>query len=209
MNKGIVALVSVIIAGSASIAQAGDFYVMGAVGRTSLDVNKGDIDNAVRSAGATALSSSLDKNDTGYKVQLGYQVNPYFAVEGGYVNLGKANYRASFTGGTANAEVKADGWNIAALGIYPFNDQFSIFGKLGVIDAKVTASATATGPAGSATASDSSTKLKPNYGIGAMYNVTKAVAIRAEYERFNKLGNSSTTGEANIDLLSLGVSYKF
>jgi OOP family OmpA-OmpF porin len=204
-----IALIALLATVAAAPAFAGDVYVVGSVGRSAIDVNKGDLDNAVTSAGATGLSSSLDKNDTAYKVQIGYQFNQNFALEGGYVDLGKANYSANYTGGNLNAIVKASGLNIVAVGILPLNESFSIFGKVGVIHAKVEVSATGTGPGGSASASDSSTDWKPNFGIGGTYNISKQLGIRAEYERFQKLGNSDTTGEANVDLLSAGVMYKF
>lgn len=94
---------------------------------------------------------------------VGYRFNQNFAVEGGYVDLGKASYSANFTGGNAN------------------------------------------GPGSSA----SSTNWKPNFGIGGTYNVDKQLGIRVEYERFSNLGDTNTTGEVNVDLMSAGVVYKF
>lgn len=189
---------------------AGDWYLVGSIGQSKVkDAGKGDIDAALVSAGATGLSSSLDDTDTGYKFQLGYRFNPNWAIEGGYVDLGKFNYNATFTGGTASAQVKASGLNIAGVGTYPINDQFSVFGKLGFIDGKVEESITATGPGGTASGSASATKVKANYGFGATYNLSKAWGLRAEWERFSKLGDNNTTGESDVDLLSVGVVFNF
>ncbi|MBA3903537.1 MAG: hypothetical protein C0522_07685 [Rhodocyclaceae bacterium] len=194
---------------SAAPVFAGDIYVVGSVGRSSADINKNDIDSALVSAGATGVSSSLDKNDTGYKLQLGYQFNQNFAVEGGYIDLGKATYSASFTGGSASASVKATGWNVAAVGILPINDAFSVFGKVGTIDAKVEANVSASGPGGTASGSASATKWKTLWGVGATYNISKQVGVRVEYEQFNNLGDKNTTGEADVSLVSAGVVFKF
>lgn len=199
----------VAVALAASTIACAEGYVVGSIGRSDIGINKADLDGALTSAGATAVSSTVNNNDTGYKVQLGYQINPNFAVEGGYVDLGKASYSATFTGGSANASVKAAGLNIAALGILPINDSVSLFGKLGFIDAKVTANVSATGPGGTASASASSTKWKTNYGVGGTYNVSKQVGIRVEYEQFSKLGDSNSTGTSNVNLLSAGVVFKF
>jgi len=95
------------------------------------------------------------------------------------------------------------------VGILPINESFSLFGKLGVINAKVESSVRATGPGRSASASVSSTKLTPTYGIGATYNVNKQLGIRVEYELFSKLGDANKTGEADVSVLSAGVAYKF
>lgn len=204
-----IALAALIAAASVTSAFAGEVYVAGSIGQSSFDINKGRIDGLLTSAGAAAVSSSLNKTDTAYKIQVGYQFNQNFAVEGGYIDLGKAKYSASFTGGGANADAKASGLNIAALGILPINQSFAVFGKLGLINAKVESTVSATGPGGSASASVSSTDWRPNYGIGVNYNVSKQFSIRAEYEQFSKLGNASRTGEADVNLLSVGVAYKF
>lgn len=200
---------AVLLAGSITPAQAGDFYVLGSVGRSSIDQGKTEIDNVLRSVGATGLASTLSTHDTGYKVQLGYQFNPNWAVEGGYVDLGKTTYSATYTGGAATVSAKATGWNVAAVGMLPIDNAFALFGKLGVIYGKVEVNASATGPGGAASASDSAAKWKPNYGIGATYNFNKNMAVRAEYEQFNKLGDSSTIGTSNVDLFSVGIAVKF
>jgi OOP family OmpA-OmpF porin len=67
----------------ATPALAEDFYVLGSLGRSSVDIDQSAIDADLTDVGVTNLSSSLDKHDTGYKLQLGYRFNRYFAVEGG------------------------------------------------------------------------------------------------------------------------------
>jgi OOP family OmpA-OmpF porin len=52
-------------------------------------------------------------------------------------------------------------------------------------------------------------KWKTTYGIGVSYNVSKTVAVRGEFERFLKLGDANTTGEGDVNLLSVGVVAKF
>lgn len=203
------AFVALLVSTTITPAFAGDIYVVGAIGYSNIDTDKGELDRDLAAAGATGISSSLDKNDVGYKFQVGYQFNKYFAVEGGYVDLGKTSYSARFTGGTANADVKVSGPNIAVLGILPLNDSFSVFGKLGGINARVKANVSATGPGGSASASTSSTDFQPNFGIGAIYHVNKQFGIRVELERFSDLGDSSTTGKSDVDLASVGVVFKF
>jgi len=197
---------------------AGDWYVVGSVGQAQVkDFNKDDIDaGLVSDLGVTGLASSIDDKDTGYKLQLGYKFTPNWAIEGGYIDLGESNYNANFTGsvipggpGSANAEIKASGWNIAGVGTYPVNDQFSVFGKLGLIDAKVEANIGVTAGGLSADDSVSSTKWKTHWGVGASYNVNKQWGLRAEWERFNKLGDDDTVGESDIDLLSVGVVFNF
>ncbi len=184
-------------------------YVLGSVGQSDLRVDKSKLDDLVRTAGGTNVSSSLDSKDTAYKLQLGYQFNPYFAVEGGYVDLGKANYSASYTQGTASGNLKVTGWNIAAVGIYPLSDAFSMFGKLGVIDAKVEGSGSGTGLAGDIGITANSTKWRANYGLGLTYNATRNLGVRLEWERFDKVGETDKTTQFNADLISVGLQFSF
>ncbi len=188
---------------------AGDWYMAGSIGQSDFKGGKSDIDNALTSAGVTGLSSRLDDKDTAYKLQVGYRFTPNLAVEGGYVDLGKLKYMASFTGGTGRAEIKATGWNLAVVGSLPLGQDFSLFGKLGMIDAKVEANVFATGAGGAASAGVSDTSWKGHWGFGLDYAVNQKMAIRAEIERFSKLGDNNTTGEGDVDLLSLGVVFKF
>lgn len=207
MNKH--ALVALLVAVAVAPAYAGDVYVVGSIGRSSADIDKNALDNDLVTAGATGISSNVDEEDTAYKAQLGYKFNENFAVEGGYADLGEASYSSTYSGGSANAHVKASGPIIAAVGIMPINESFSVFGKLGVINAKVEADLNATGPGGSATGSSNSTDLKPNWGAGVTYNINNQLGIRAEYEQFRNLGDSNTTGESSVNLLSAGVVYTF
>lgn len=199
-------------AASAQAAGGEGGYVVGSVGSTKLKVDKSAIDNELIGLGVTNLSSSVDESDTGYKLAFGYRYNQNLALEVGYANLGKAKYSATgtFAGAptAANAEIKADGWTIAAIGILPINNAFSIFGKIGTIDATVKGSATATVGTGFGSSSSKSTKWKGNYGIGADYNFTPAIGVRAEYEVFSKLGDDNV-GKSDVDMLSIGLVVKF
>ncbi|MEY3201938.1 MAG: hypothetical protein RIR70_1488 [Pseudomonadota bacterium] len=194
---------------SAPALAAGNFYVLGAGGTTHANVNQSEIDADLRNAGLTLLSSSVDNNDVGYKLQVGYQFNPNFAIEGGYVNLGKFGYSASLTGGSGGGDAKVDGWNIGLLGTLPLANNFGVFAKLGTIDAKVKTRIYAVGTGGSGSIDESSTKWKTNLGLGGTWMVSKNLGVRLEYEEFWKLGDKDTTGESDVSMLSIGLSYHF
>lgn len=192
-------MISGLLALAAASAQAGDWYGVASVGQSKLESGtKGDIDSEVRSIPVTGLSSSMDDSDTGYKLQLGYSFDKNWAVEGGYVDLGKFDYTARFTGGTARAQVKADAWNIAVVGTVPLGNNFSLFGKLGAARIKADFNASAS-PGGSTSDSESSTK--GNWGVGGTYSFSDNIGLRAEWERFNT--------DSDINLLSVGLVFKF
>ena len=140
---------------------------------------------------------SVDDTDMGFKLGGGYMFNKNLGVEAAYVDLGKEKFTAPGLSG----EAKASGEVIAALGVWPLNEQFSVLGRLGLINATVKVSGGG--------ASDSSTDVKLTYGVGGAYNLNKQFSVRLEWDRYDKLGDSNTTGESTVDLISLGVAYKF
>ncbi len=194
-----------------SPAFAGDIYVAGSIGQSDFgsSSDKDNIDRTFASLGLPPISSTLDTKGTGIKLQLGYQFNPNFAVEGGYVDLGKTSYSANVRGGNINISIKASGFNVAAVGIVPINESFSLFGKIGAINGKVEPSVSASGVGGSAVVSTSSTNWSANYGFGGVFHVSKQLGIRLEYERFSDLGDETTTVKGDVDLLSAGLMFKF
>jgi OOP family OmpA-OmpF porin len=150
MKQVAVALITLSAASTVFAADDSGAYILGAVGVSRVSIDKAAFDDTLNSVPVTGLSSTTDERDTGYKLQLGYKLNQNFAIEGGYVDLGEFAYNASFTGGTAKATVKASGWNLVAMGILPLGDTYSLLGRAGMIHAKLDATASATGPGGSA-----------------------------------------------------------
>lgn len=202
-------VITLLMAACSAPILADNMYVVGAFGSTSADLRKSEFDSTITAAGVLGLNSSVDDSDFGYKIQFGYQLDPYVAIEGGYVNLGQANYSASYTGGTAKAEFKSSGWNVAAVVRAPIYQGLSAFGKFGTIYANVQSDIVATGSGRSATASPETSEWKPMWGVGASYDINKVVGIRLEYEQFINLGNKNSTGTSDVTLISTGLVLKF
>lgn len=208
---------------------AENFYVLGSLGQSRFgsgsSVSEGALANSARLSADDSIgtASRFDSRDLGYKLQVGYNVNQNFAVEGGYVDLGQQNYHVAFAAGgntesasagstergSGRAKTSDNGLNIAALGILPIEGPFSVFGKVGVIDAKVDYHLSASDAGGAFADSHEKIKVSPEFGVGALYSLNDVADLRMEMERFADLGKKSTTGENNVDLLSLGVSYRF
>lgn len=143
---------------------------------------------------------SCDDDDTAWKVYGGYQFTKNWGVEFGYVDFGEIKGTVPAVG---TIKTEADGWTLSGVGTLPFSNNFSGFAKLGIIRADVDTKVTGVF-AGSA--SDSSTDW--TFGLGVKYDFTQNVGLRVEWEKFNNLGDSST-GEGDIDLISLGLVFKF
>jgi OOP family OmpA-OmpF porin len=142
--------------------------------------------------GSCPAGFSCDFKDTDWKIFGGYRINRNFAAEVFYADHGEISIRA----GGASATAESSTFGVAALGILPLGNQFEVFGKIGIGNTSVDASATAGGF--SASAGDSGSDIL--FGVGAVFNFTRNLGVRAEYERYN---------DSEIDVLSIGLQYRF
>jgi OOP family OmpA-OmpF porin len=190
---------------AADLGSSAAWYLGLSGGESKSRADSSDINTALSNNGLVPLGSSLDNKDTGWKLYLGHQVNPNFAVELGYLDLGKFSFSSSTAGGSLSGDLKTkSGGYIDAVGIMPLSNNFSIFGKLGVYTIKTELSGSGAG--GSVSASHRANDW--TYGIGAGYDFSRNFGVRVEWERFNNVGNDSTSHK-DVDLASLGVVVKF
>jgi OOP family OmpA-OmpF porin len=94
-------------------------------------------------------------------------------------------------------------FQVAAVGTFPMNPQFDLIGKLGFSNN----SEKLTGTGGFAALNTSESKTDLLIGVGAQYNVTSQVGIRAQYESFGKFDSYSNPVKASV--FSVGVAYTF
>ena len=151
------------------------------------------------------ILTSCKDTDTAFKIFGGYEFTKNWAAELAYVDFGKYPASGTVAGIPVSFNAKANGWVLEGVGTWPIADQFGVFGKIGAIVAKVDLSESGGGVA----VSQSSSSTSLTFGVGAKWDFAQHFAARVEFERFNKVGDSSTTGTADIDLFSVGVSYKF
>jgi OOP family OmpA-OmpF porin len=177
--------------------------------RSNLKLNGSDIDGVFANQGVTS-SSSIDTHDTAWSLNLGYQFNPYFALEGGYVDFGKYDLKGAVSAPAVDSidgRYKAYGYDLSAVGILPLQQGLSVYGKAGVFHSRsdLEASSSGTVPVSGASHWGNS----GTFGVGAGYDFTKNVVGKLEWNRYLNVGDSSTTGRGDIDLYSVGVAYKF
>lgn len=131
---------------------------------------------------------------------IGGQVNKFFAIEGSYITFGE------YGGNLAKAEV--DGMTLAAKGILPLTDSFSIYAKGGQLwwdaDYEVL------GYNGSTDGSE------PFIGVGVAFAVTDRMDINLDYTRYeieletDEVGLfASDTYDSDLDQASVGIRYLF
>jgi OmpA-OmpF porin, OOP family len=141
--------------------------------------------------------AGCDEKDTAWKIFGGYQIDRTWSVELGYSNLGEIS--------APGLKVETTAWDLVGVGTFPLANQFSFYGKLGLYRGEMDVSSTLPGGSGSGT----STGL--TFAVGVQYDFTRNVGVRAEWQGYNKVEapNSAITGETNLDVLSVGVVYKF
>lgn len=197
-----------------------NWYALVSIGQSTYDVDKSDLDGAITGAGLDVKSSKLDDTDTGYKIQAGYKFSENFAVEGGYVDFGRASYGGDAVPGNGitslhlGVDLKAYGFNVDAVGTLPLGAGFSAFAKAGAIitHTEGTASVNGSGVGGSVSedTDGSETGLSPSIGLGLAFDLTDALSVRLEYQRFFALKTSDDDiDDIDVDLASLGLVVRF
>lgn len=149
--------------------------------------------------GASGLGISCDDKDNAWRILGGYQFNKNLAVELGYTDAGEA----SASGGGLNVAVSGKIWEVVAVGSWPFAQNFSAYGKLGLYrgDSDLT-----TNVPGFSNESESNTDL--TYGIGVRWDFAKNLGARLEYQIYKDMGGGNI-GEGDVDVISVGVIWKF
>ena len=194
------------------------FYLGGNVGLSKSHFNEGAITRAILPLPPFNVTG-IDEDDTGvgYKLYGGVPLTRNFAIEGGFFNLGKFGYTATGNfptvlgapAGTLNADLKVPkGANLDLVGMVPFGNQFSIFGRVGVTRVQTRSSFTGTGAVFFPTPSNGrETDWGHKFGVGLEYAFSRAFAVRAEAERYRV--PDTLGGKANVDLFSIGLVNKF
>lgn len=194
--------------GSSSSDNAGAIY-----GGVSVGQSTDSTCNAI-SDQANALLGEVDcPSPTAWKAFAGYNVTSNIAVEGSYVDFGKADSDFTIRGGIpgnavanpAKVETKASGFGVSGVASAPLNEQMSLFGKAGIMaweaEDKVTVK-NVTLP-GTTYKQDVATKSKTDgvdlsLGAGVSYKINDNFGVRGEVEHFEGL---------NANLYSLGATF--
>jgi OmpA-OmpF porin, OOP family len=139
----------------------------------------------------SGVAGRCDDTDTAWRIFVGYQFNPSFSIEAGFVDFGSVNLRGTVPGledlGQLNVSVDSNGWFVTALGVWPVNPDFSLHAKLGAANTRAEFSIDEFGEF-----SDfSETGVDLVAGFGGAYRLTWNLWLRAEWERYNNVGDSN------------------
>ena len=171
-----------------------DWYIGAAVGKADIDYKAADLTSDLSSLGWTIENATVDHSDTAWKIYGGWSMNQYFALELGWVDLGKIETRYSTTippneidnilADTASVHpLTGDGVTVAAVLRWPFADNFAVHGKAGLfawnsdVDVRVVQGGT-----GQVLIDDSGTDAM--YGLGLEWKFIDRWSLTAEWERY-------------------------
>jgi len=183
------------------------WYIGGNLGLSKAEIDDGRIRDALEAAGASSVSIDDEDDDIGFKLFGGYQFNKHWALEGGYFNLGEFGFKATTVpAGTLTGETEMSGLSIDPVFIWPLTKKFSLLGRVGLIYAKADTSYVATGSV-VAPANDDKTAASYKFGVGAQYDFTRRLGLRAEAESFRI--DDAVGNKGDVNLFSLGLVYRF
>ena len=205
-------LLAVACSGGATGLQAADdpaWYAGVGLGRTDIKKTSSwtQVTDATLLTSGITSSTLIDSHDTAWKLFGGYQFNENFAVEAGYHDLGRFKGVTAVTAPAASTV--AGRWDVyagsvAAVGIYPVVNRFAVFGKAGLALTRLKVDLPTTTPFG-----PSATRVQPLLGVGVRFDVTKAIGLRGEFERFNNVGDGNRTGQTPVNVWSVSAQYRF
>lgn len=197
IGKWVTAILGFVAAAAAGPATAQDpgLYLGGSVGYSQFK--------------DTCKSSNVpcDGNDTAWRAFGGYQFNRYVAVEFGYGDLGAATGAGPLAGGTQGSFKAAvsEAFDLTAVISFPFTSQLSGLMRVGAYRARATVDQDGTFPG--APLHDAGTSSGFTVGAGAELRLGP-FGVRAEWLHYQNVGVPAT-GHDDIDVLSLGVLWRF
>jgi len=183
------------------------WYIGAGVGQSRATIDEPRLRASLAANGETVTGFSKDQRDTGYKLFVGRQLNQYLAVEAGYFDLGKFDFKSTTSGnGVLNGEAGFRGVNLDLVGQLPLSQRLSLLGRVGMHYSKTNTEFSGNRLLGSANTQASERKLNAKLGLGLEYKFSEALALRGEVERYRL--NDAVGNRGDVDLYSVSLVYK-
>ncbi|PVX34483.1 OmpA family protein [Janthinobacterium sp. 78] len=183
------------------------WYIGAGVGQSRANIDEPRLRASLAANGETVTGFTKDERDTGYKLFVGRQLNQYVAVEAGYFDLGKFDFKSSTSGnGVLNGQAGFRGVNLDLLGQLPLSQRLSLLGRVGMHYTKTNTEFSGNRLLGSTNTHASERKLNAKLGLGLEYKFSEALALRGEVERYRL--NDAVGNRGDADLYSVSLVYK-
>lgn len=204
MNKYVISLSSLILAGACSSAFARDngaFFVNAGAGQATYHADATD--------GGNYAGNNTD-NATALRLGYLWRGPVDFGVEGGYVDLGELN--ASLISGAVleEATVHAKGWLLGAAGKYHFAGQWFVSARGGWLHASSEVDYRVSTPVDSMSASSSADGDGWYGGVGVGYDLSDNASLGVNYDNYHvKARTGDVSADANVGTWMLTAEYRF
>jgi opacity protein-like surface antigen len=220
------ALVSLwLVAPTAEAVEAG-FYMGGAYGVSSTDLDVAPLDSLaqfiyeINGFVVTDSSSALDDDkDKTFSFFGGYRFSRHWAVEASYTDLGKYTYREQSTGNFVDEEpdaaprtfhqrirLKSSAMTVTGLAILPLSYRTELYVRGGFAYAQNRVSLSVDDSSLGNLQNESNSSWIA--GVGGSFTFADIYAIRLEYQRMFSIGNPDLQ-KTDYDMLTLGVAVTF
>jgi len=183
-------------------------YMGISAGESKAHIDNARITQGLLGAGLVTDSLTEDRKDTGYKAFVGFPINPFWAIETGYFDLGHFGFTANTTpAGSLTGSARIKGLNLDLVGTLPITDQWSLLGRVGAAYAQTKDTFSSTGAVSVLDPSPRKRETNYKFGFGTQYAFTPALTLRLEAERYRI--NDAVGNRGDVDLVSLGLVYRF
>ncbi len=197
-----------VMTGSIALAEESGWNagINGGITRTTIDEER--ITSSLLTSGFTVTDFSDDDSDSGYKLFGGYQFNPYFAVEGGYFDLGSYGFTAeTLPPGTLTGDIEVTGFNLDLVGLLPLTERFSLIGRAGANYAEASDTFSSTGLINVPNPNPTARETNIKFGVGAQWEFNDRISARLEAERYRI--DDAVGNKGDIDLYSVNLLMRF
>jgi len=166
----------------------------------------------------TQSTTTFDKKDSSYGFGVGYRFLRNLAIEGGYLELGDLSYRNA-SAGTQGDETPGNwrqhldsgtsGITLSILGVLPVTYRWELYVRGGVMFSSNQLDIFITDGEQNARSRSTQSGIDMLAGAGAAFTFAEIYALRFEYQRVFDAGERETGPEADVDLMSVGVTVSF
>jgi OOP family OmpA-OmpF porin len=193
------------IAGTASA----QFYVGAQGGYATGGPDAGQISSDLVNLGYFSASTNVDKGDGAWRVFGGYQILPWLAVEGAYVDVGKTSWSSVVSPpGTLDVSLRTTAWTLGVAARYEFVPKFYGYGRISAAWTETKPTVSSSGFVETDGAS-SSKRTVPAYAVGLEYAFAPNWLGRLEYEGMSGVSSDELGGKFDTNMVSLGLRYNF
>ncbi len=147
--------------------------------------------------------AALAENVSSLELTMGYRFTPNFAFEASWLELGEADIpiHDRFGNEIAQSQFGVDGTQLALIALIPLGNEFSFFGRFGVLTWDQESSNITTSHL-IQTNNDNGDDSDLVYGAGLMWHVDDRIDFRLQYQGIDIVGD-------DIENLSAGITYSF